>query len=80
MSALNAELCVFNLMRGFIVQWQKIETAPIEDVVLVYIPHSAGGYVTGGVLLKSGDWVNNTDIEFIKPTHWMPLPEPPNDA
>lgn len=58
--------------------WQPIKTAPKEESVLVYIPHSMGGYITGGFLLSSGIWINNTDNQFINPTHWMPLPKEPS--
>lgn len=58
--------------------WQPIETTPKETPVLVFIPHSMGGYITGGYLLNSGNWINNTDNEFIKPSHCMPLPKEPS--
>ena len=71
-------------------EWQPIETAPINDEVLVYNPKF-------GVLIG---WINhNLDAQKPRPywvydnvnkskkesrayppTHWMPLPEPPETS
>jgi hypothetical protein len=71
--------------------WQPIETAPKDgswvlgyDAKSAYpdmacetmwiVRHGNGGGWSGG-----RDWEILLDGQYCKPTHWMPLPEPPND-
>jgi len=68
--------------------WQPIETAPKDQVILVYgrpddMEHvtftRAGAHtaywdsIDEAFCLSGAGW----DGPFIKPTHWMPLPAPP---
>lgn len=58
--------------------WQPIETAPRDGTpILVYENYGKGVVMTVMVAVKGnfpGDgWLWN-------PTHWMPLPEPPDGA
>jgi hypothetical protein len=60
--------------------WQPIETAPEDVPVLVFqatgprcIVATLGTAARG----KAGRWFE-PDRETSKPTHWMPLPEPPS--
>lgn len=71
---------------GGVPQWQPIETAPKDgSVVLGYWVASLDGIdVTGDkcyalTLWMGGEWVSadDCDISFADPTHWMPLPTPP---
>ena len=64
--------------------WQPIDTAPISEnaddpiLFLGFVPHSCGGYMCvfyWNYIIE--DWQNNIDGGVDKPTHWMPLPEPP---
>ncbi len=60
-------------------EWHPIETAP-KDGREVLI-HGKGGMIK--VCWRDGDdWNWATDGTFVsaiyKPTHWMPLPEPPS--
>ncbi len=63
--------------------WQPIETAPEETDVFCFWRGLGGPNVDGrnyGVAMFSdGMWRDPEDpeIEFVEPTHWMPLPEPP---
>jgi hypothetical protein len=56
-------------------EWQPIETAPRDDLLL--------GYAEGMmrlVMWENGGWLQvGATIEqgWFKPTHWMPLPDPP---
>lgn len=59
--------------------WQPIETAPKDGDFLAYLSH---GYITRGRFLNrkvfacdsTGPRVRHDDPS---PTHWMPIPEPP---
>ena len=71
-------------------EWMPIETAPKDHAILVYGKAQdtqnplvrftkAGVYsaywdeIDDSFCLSGASWVG----PFIKPTHWMPLPEPP---
>jgi hypothetical protein len=72
---------------GSIAEWQPIETAPIKpfDKDGWYMKHSDylllwnGGFILIGSYAYTqhgnGKWEANGRI--CRPTHWMPLPEPP---
>lgn len=56
--------------------WQPIESLGTDDHVLLYSP--LDGVTYGWFDVETGgfqDWT--TDFMIDKPTHWMPLPEPP---
>lgn len=60
-------------------QWKPIETAPKDGrPVLVYDPGLGYPYVCR---FRHGIWVEASGEEFNVsfPTHWMPLPDPPED-
>jgi hypothetical protein len=67
--------------------WQPIETAPKDEMVLVW---SEDGWAICAELVSMSDyggyddfgecymWVSDDDLRLLFfPTHWMPLPEPP---
>jgi hypothetical protein len=55
--------------------WQPIETAP-KDTRTVLIAWR--GFVTTGFFCPDdGEWLDLPHMEQCPPTHWMPLPEPP---
>ena len=60
-------------------EWKPIETAPDNyDVVLIYQqegPGNAAGVGQGHRTLNG--WVFQATQWRAEPTHWMPLPEPP---
>jgi hypothetical protein len=68
-------------------EWQPIETAP-DGCVLVAFVDQFSGQVQLAVAERAfggGEWVTNltdsndgTICVYPTPTHWMPLPEPPN--
>ena len=68
-------------------QWQPIETAPRDGTeVLIVVPHNGKGPVAGVMLgyvcEDDGDWYDSSENArwagpVYAPTHWMPLPEPP---
>jgi hypothetical protein len=57
--------------------WQPIETAPRDGtLILMWIEHTIdikGGPMIGGWHKKIGFSASRFDV----PTHWMPLPPPP---
>lgn len=65
--------------------WQPIETAPEMETVLLYAP---GLVHVGHFNTTNNKWWTYTNGEgtisevnlnsWAKPTHWMPLPEPPS--
>lgn len=61
-------------------EWQRIETAPDATYILIWdgIDVTIGKHVTFTTLGRSGMWTDLCDDQGTpKPTHWMPLPEPP---
>lgn len=68
------------------INWQPIGTAPKDAWVLVYAPDSDSEYneCVGVSMLYTTPqgqefWPSfREDRVEISPTHWMPLPEPPN--
>ena len=61
-------------------QWMPIENAPEEGQFLVYMPDDQRQPI------QVAKWHPNVKVignvfafDSHKPTHWMPLPQPPND-
>lgn len=70
--------------RGLVIVpgWQPIETAPRDGTdVLFFDPNTEEG---GSVMLgryEDGEWFDHSRDSFNRtPTHWMPLPPPPEGA
>ena len=61
--------------------WQPIETAPVDTCVLIGWHKDLGGkaYVMAMFDSARKAWCNPW-TDFLGPTHWMPLPEPPELA
>ena len=68
-------------------EWQPIETAPKDGTtILLYVGKFCDDYAVAfwygdywHVGLKEyARYTDRYDFEFGNPTHWMPLPEPPN--
>lgn len=62
--------------------WQAIKTAPKNNTkVLIYVPPSTvNGTHYPHIIMVSRHGGNGSywwDAGHLKPTHWMPLPEPP---
>lgn len=65
-------------------KWQPIETAPINTEILIYCDYvfKAIRYIKG---IHGDNWYDPEIAEHIicklnEATHWMPLPEPPEDS
>lgn len=62
--------------------WQPIETAPKDGTPIYGI--WLDGKWTGGQMrwndMWEDAWVHDTGDHICHPTHWMPLPEPPEDV
>ena len=62
-------------------QWQPIETAPKDELILVG-PAKRMGICTAMNHTQDG-WVTETPSEWVSiytPTHWMPLPPEPETS
>ena len=66
--------------------WQPIETAPKDGTTIAgadlyrWVKYKPGS--TKGQLKRGGRWQRFNGYGWENagpPTHWMPLPEPPND-
>lgn len=56
-------------------KWQPIETAPEDEFVLVWCPDYNGEEEHVIAMLGPLGWWPR----YCGPTHWMPLPEPPEE-
>ncbi len=74
---------------GSAATWQPIETATKDGTrLLLWAAGSAAdeievGYWSTSVWTYGGGWINcenRSDTVVLKPTHWMPLPMPPNEG
>lgn len=53
-------------------EWQPVETAP-KGLILLYFPPTDGRMKMGAMIQ-----IDHYPVTYPrKPTHWMPLPEPP---
>lgn len=55
--------------------WQPIETAPMDNSIIIVCFTNDGGYtkISGGLYSDHGTHYGH------KPTHWKPLPKPPKE-
>lgn len=61
-------------------QWRSVEDGlpeTYDDVLVVYPPSYSPSHIEKAVAYYDGeDWYTK-DGEHIRPSHWMPIPEPP---
>ena len=81
-------------MRGEPVGWQPIETAPKDGTeIFLHCPGSTrpkiGSWRVDGLMSERGEmWLDDSYDDFstsfescpLDPTHWMPLPTPPDSG
>lgn len=62
--------------------WHSIETAPVAVMLLVWVPAplKEGGYWCSGHFSPHMNAWLGFGIGEIKPTHWMPQPQPPAES
>jgi hypothetical protein len=62
-------------------EWQPIETAPRDGTNILIVNHkgniASGLWQCGGWWLRGGNGPNTFFNDHHGPTHWMPLPSPP---
>ena len=58
-------------------EWQPISTAPKDDTRLLILEES--GQMIVGLYDCEMWWEQNMEYALNNPTHWMPLPDPPNE-
>ena len=56
-------------------EWQPIENVPVSTLVLLWLPSCSDPYAIG--MWNDGKWLSDEGVIGHKPSHWMPLPEPP---
>ena len=62
--------------------WQSIESAPRDTEILVYTP--PWGAIIASYSEEFGEWLSRMQVpvsireESEMPTHWLPLPSPPD--
>ena len=73
-----------NAKRDIPTGWQPIETAPKDDEILLYGRYNSDsqGYMPRPMVGRWGTFHKRWEIHAgsrfgIRPTHWMPLPAPP---
>lgn len=67
-------------MDGRDTHWQSIETAPINKMVLVFVPIKHHRLVLA-TKMEYGLWLNESHQPMpFPPSHWMYLPEPPAEG
>jgi hypothetical protein len=60
--------------------WQPIDSAPKDGSrILIYGCANCGGLTmhTARFKVERGAWIVSHNVAMFEPTHWMPLPEPP---
>jgi hypothetical protein len=59
--------------------WQPIETAPKDGTFILACWRSTdlNGDLPHVVSYTEGEWRDDYGEEYMEPTHWMPLPDPP---
>ena len=77
-------LILFNL-EEFVMEWQPINTAPTEGVAILGFQRLTSElWVIVPMCFDGGVWRllafhnDNTEHEMV-PTHWVPIPEPPEE-
>ena len=65
-------------------EWKPIDTAPKDGTeILLYWAREARRNGVGSIVIcawDGEDWVDEDGYSFWDPTHWMPLPTPPNEG
>lgn len=62
--------------------WQPIETAPRDGTkILVYIQSASLDWrIVARAFDEHDGWYSDPGKHHVRPTHWMPLPDPPSAA
>lgn len=59
--------------------WQPIETAPVNQEVLVWVVRKGGGNIVSAKNSTGSQWWA-IDTGAVIATHWQPLPAPPKQT
>ena len=55
-------------------EWLPIETAPKDGTPILVV---GGAHTAAEIRAADGAWWNHCPLKGVTPTHWMPLPDPP---
>jgi hypothetical protein len=60
-------------------EWQPIDTAPKDgELILLFSPKGRGYLIDIGHWWFRDKWERELGGAKLNPTHWIPLPKPPN--
>lgn len=66
--------------RERLLEWRPIETAPRDMVKVLVFAEGWASPIVATQLDRWDGWYSVPGKHHVKPSHWMPLPDPPKDT
>lgn len=70
---------IWNTRADLIPQWQPIDTAPTNSIDVLVCLNNGMGEILIARTPGDGQWWDRSLTKISTPTHWMPLPNPPEE-